>query len=223
MNQSSKTVYFLILVAMAMALAGMMILAGCSDDDDPVRVEPDPPIGPKTPNELMVHFQAAYETMDLENYLALLDPEFLMILRDETIIDFPDVGTTLDFTKEEQIHQRMFSGELLTDPDGNFVPGTSAIVFNVFMALAAWEPSDDEGPFPGTVWAPFELDLLFDRGQSFSTLKVDGTVEIYARAHETEVGGTPTTYYLMAGMVDLTGNGKGTESGPWGSVKALYR
>ncbi|MCK9996793.1 MAG: hypothetical protein KAH56_11005, partial [Candidatus Krumholzibacteria bacterium] len=136
---------------------------------------------------------------------------------------FPDVGTTLDFTKEELIHQRMFSGELLIDPDGNFVPGTSAILFRVFMALDVWAPSDDEERFPGTVCAPYDLSLLFDRGQSFSTLNVDGAVKIYARAHEAEVGGATTTYYLMAGMVDLTGNGKGTESVSWGSVKALYR
>jgi hypothetical protein len=221
-NQSGKTVYILILVVAA--LAGMMILAGCSDDDDPVVVpDPDPPIGPASLHELMSQFVTAYENMDLDNYLALLDPEFLMILGDETIIDFPDVGTTLDITKEERIHQRMFSGEQLTDPDGNFLPGTSAIVFQVFMALAEWVPSDDEDQFPGTVWAPFELDLLFDRGQSFSTLKVEGTVKIYARAHEAEVDGTTIAYYLMAGMVDLTGYGKGTESGSWGSVKALYR
>jgi hypothetical protein len=221
-NQSGKTVYFLILVAVA--LAGMMILAGCSDDD-PVKVVPDPepPIGPESPNELMAQFQTAYESIDLENYLALLDPEFLMLLQESTIIDFPDVGETLDFTNEERIHQRMFSGDQLEDPDGNFVPGMSAIAFLVFRALADWVPNEDADQFPGTVWAPFELVLLFDRGQEFSTLKVDGIVKIYARAHEAEVDGTTIAYYLMAGMVDLTGNGKGTESGPWGSVKALYR
>ena len=222
MNQSGKTVYILILVAVA--LAGMMILAGCSDDD-PVKVVPDPepPIGPDSPDELMAQFLTAYESMDLEKYLALLDPEFLMLLQESTIIDFPDVGETLDFTKEERIHQRMFSGEDLTDPDGNFTPGTRAIAFSVFRALAGWVPNEDPDQFPGTVWAPFEVGLLFDRGQQFSTLKVEGTVKIYARAHEVEVDGTTFAYYLMAGMVDLTGNGKGTESGPWGSVKALYR
>jgi len=221
-NQSRKTVFFLVLAAVA--LAGMMILAGCSDDDDPVVVpDPDPPIGPESLGELMVQFHSAYEAMDLENYLALLDPEFLMILGDETIIDFPDVGTTLDFTKEERIHQRLFSGENHADPDGDFVPGTNAISFLVFQALAEWLPSDDEDQFPGTVWAPFELDLLFDRGQQFSTLKVEGMVKIYARTHEAEVDGTTIAYYLMAGMVDLTGYRKGVESEAWGSVKALYR
>jgi len=220
-NQSGKTVHILVLVVAA--LAGMMILTGCSDDDPVVVPDPDPPIGPKSPDELMVQFVRAYETMDLEKYLALLDPEFLMILGAETIIDFPDVGTTLDFTKEERIHQRMFSGEQHEDPDGNFVPGTSAIAFLDIRALAGWVSSDDEDQFPGTVWAPFELNLLFDRGQQFSTLKVDGMVKIYARTHEAEVDGTTIAYYLMAGMVDLTGFGKGTESTAWGNVKALYR
>ena len=59
-----------------------MILAGCSDDDDPVRVVPDPRIGPVSPDELMTQFLAAYEAMNVDNYLALLDPEFLMVLLD---------------------------------------------------------------------------------------------------------------------------------------------
>jgi len=221
-NLSGKNVFSLVLVAAA--LAGMMILAGCNDDD-PVRVvpDPDPPIGPESPGELVAQFQTVYEARDLDNYLALLDPEFLMLLNDETIIDFPDVGTTLDFTQEEQIHKRMFSGENLEDPNGDFVPGIKGIGFLEFRALAEWLPSDDEDNFPGTVWAPFELDLLFDRGQQFSTLKVEGMVKIHARAHETEVDGTTIAYYLLAGIVDLTGHGKGVESGAWGSVKAQYR
>ena len=221
MNQSSKT--HVILVCAVAILAGMMILAGCSDDDDPVRVIPEPPVGPESPDELVSQFHATLETMDPGKYIALLDPEFLMILQEATTQEFPSVGTTLDIDEESRIHERMFSGESLIDPDGGLVPGVAAISFSIFTAQAAWAPSDDEDNFPGTVWAPFEVALLWDRGQSFSTMRVNGTVKIYARAYEIEVDGKSKTYYLMAGMVDLTNLGKSTEEASWGSVKALFR
>ena len=221
MNQSINNRVFLMLAVVA--LAGMMILAGCSDEDDPVKVVPDPPIGPGSADELVTQFLAAYEAMDVDNYLALLDPEFLMVLQDETVDEFPDVGTTLDFTQEERIHQRMFSGESVTDPNGDFVPGVQTIVFSRITALAAWSPSDDLDRFPDTVWTTYEVVIMFYRGQEFSTLKVTGMVKIYARAHEVMVDAEEKTYYLMAGMVDWTGTGKGTEVISWGSVKALFR
>jgi len=220
-NHSIKTRVFLISVAVV--LAGMMILAGCSDDDDPVRVVPDPPIGPGSADELVTQFLAAYEAMKLDNYLALLDPEFLMVLGPETILEFPDVGTTLDYAKEERIHQRMFSGESVTDPNGDFVPGVQTIVFNVFTARAAWSPSDDPDRFPDAVWTSYEVVINFYRGQEFSMFNITGVVKIYARAHKVMVDGEEKTYFLMAGMVELTGSGKGTEEISWGSVKALYR
>ena len=221
MNQSINNRVFLMLAVVA--LAGMMILAGCSDEDDPVKVVPDPPIGPESADELVAQFLAAYEAMDVDNYVALLDPEFLMILQEDTIDEFPDVGTTLDFTEEERIHQRMFSGESVTDPNGNFVPGVQTIDFSEFMALAAWSPSDDVDRFPDTVWTSYEVVVMFYRGQQFSMLRVTGMVKIYVRAHEVMVDGEEKTYYLMAGMVDLTGSGKGTEVESWGGVKALFR
>lgn len=221
MNQANKR--YVIPVLMVALLAGMMILAGCSDDDDPVRVIPEPVLGPGSSNELMDLFLANYEAMDVEQYVALLDPGFLMILQEQTTQEFPSVGATLDFAEEERSHIRMFSGELLEDPDGDFVPGLSAISFSYLRALDTWSPSDDEDRFPGTEWAPFEVGLLFERGQSFSTLKVNGTVKIYTRAHEIEIAGTSKTYYLMAGMVDFTNLGKSVESTTWGGVKAIFR
>ena len=221
MNQSNKTHFILVLVVAV--LAGMMILAGCSDDDDPVGVLPEPIVGPSSSNELMDQFMTNYEAMDVEQYVALLDPGFLMLLQESTTQEFPDVGTSLDFAQEERSHIRMFSGEALADPNGDFVPGIMTIYFSYFRALDTWAPTDDEDRFPGAEWAPFEVGLLFDRGQNFSTLKVNGTVKIYTRAHEIEVGGTSKTYYLMAGMVDLTNLGKSVEGASWGDVKAIFR
>ena len=221
MNKEIKLVTLMLVVA----LAGMMILAGCSDDDDPVKVvpEPDPPTAPETANELITQFKAAYQAMDVDHYLALLDPEFLMILQDDTIDHFPEMGTTLDFTEEERIHQRMFSGESVTDPEGVLIPAVQTIEFLVFDDLDDWFAADDQGRFPGTEWAPFRVEILFDRGQEYSTLILDGMVKIYVRTHEEVVGGKETTHCLMAGMMDFTGIGKPVDPIPWGSVKSLYR
>jgi len=210
-------------VLLMLAAAVLLTAAGCSEDD-PVKVQDDDPvIGPATTDELMAQFRTTYEAMEVENYLALLDPDFLMLLSPETTGEFPEVGPTLDFAEEERIHTRMFSGEAVIDPNGVFVPGVQGIDFPVLMALTGWSQTDDTDNFPDTVWAAFEVVFHFDRGQSYSTLKVEGTVKIYARAHETMVAGTAYSYFLMAGMTDLTQFMKSAESICWGGVKALYR
>lgn len=200
----------------------LLIMPGCNDDKDPV-VVPVPDVGPETPDELMTRFKDAYSAMDPDKYLALLDQDFLTILSTRTIEDFPDVGTTLDFGEEEQIHQRMFSGEPVTDPLGNFIPAVETIEFVVFKSLDPWARVGEGDRFPGTVWAPFEVELIFDRGQDYAALKLSGMVKIHARSHEVMVNSKKFTYYLMAGMTDLTYSGKGVEDIPWGTVKATYR
>jgi len=210
-------------VLLMLATAVLLTAAGCSEDD-PVKVQDDDPVtGPATTAELVAQFRTTYEAMDVENYQALLDPDFLMLLTAETTGDFPDVGPTLDFDEEERIHTRMFSGDNVSDPNGGLVPGVQGIDFPVLMALTGWSQTDDTDNFPDTVWAAYEVVFHFNRGQEYSTLKVEGTVKIYARAHETMIAGTAHSYFLMAGMTDLTQFMKSTESHCWGSVKALYR
>ncbi len=200
----------------------LLILAGCNDDD-PVQVVPVPDVGPETPAELMIRFKDAYSAMDAGKYLALLDQDYLMILSTLTMEQFPDVGPTLDFVQEERIHQRMFSGESVTDPHGNFIPAVNAIDFQVLKSLDPWARVGEGDRFPGTVWAPFEVELIFDRGPEFGALKLSGVVKIHARSHEVMVNSKKFTYFLMAGMTDLTYFGKGVEDIPWGTVKAIYR
>jgi len=211
----------LLLIVTTACLAGIMILAGCSDDD-PVTVGIYSP-GPASLGELVLQIKDSYEARDPAMYQSLLDPDYLTLLSGETIQEFPTLGTTLDFDQEERIHGRMFSDESLVDPIGTPIPGVLDIRFLVFLARDVWLPTDEGVLFPGAVWAPFEVQILFDRGQSYPSMRVEGVVKIYARAHEVTVGGTQCTYYLMAGMRDLTGYVKGSEVTPWGSVKAIYR
>ena len=64
---------------------------------------------------------------------------------------------------------------------------------------------------------------MFDRGQSFPMLTVQGVVKFYLTTHTFEHEGQQVEFYQMIGQVDLTGNLKSTEGTNWGTVKALYR
>ena len=205
-------------------MAVLLAAAGCSDDD-PVQVQDqdEPVAGPESPTMLMLQLMAAYETRIVNTYLDLLDPDFQMFLTDETREEFPSVGPTLDFTEEEHIHTRMFSGEAVVDPNGYLVPGVLAISVSRFLPLGDWSLTVAEDPIQDAEWAPYQVLILFDRGQNYSTLKVEGMIKVYARAHETTVAGKMETYYLLVGMTDFTYLAKGTETTSWGDVKALYR
>ncbi|MCK9996791.1 MAG: PKD domain-containing protein [Candidatus Krumholzibacteria bacterium] len=184
-------------------------------------IKPELPF-PDSPDQLMANFKTIYESMDVERYLKIMHPDFQTILQEETIIDFPDVGPTLDVTEETRIHERMFSGEVVEDPSGNLVPGVRNIRFSGFRAQDAWKMSPEEDIIPNAEWAPFEVNVLFDRGQQFSTLKVGGMIKFYVTSSDSLHEGVTRKYYQMIGQVDLTGGFKSTEEIPWGSIKALW-
>jgi hypothetical protein len=154
----------------------------------------------------------------------ILHPDFLTILQDATVQEFPDVGTTLDVNEELRIHQRMFSGDPVTDPNGQFVPGVAGISFSQFQALDDWAVSSGDDIIPNAEWAPYEVEFLFDRGQEFSSLRVQGTIKFYVTSRDSLHEDVLRQYYQMIGQVDLTSRGgKVVENVLWGSAKAIYR
>lgn len=203
--------------------AGLVLAAGCQDEENPVLVTPDPIVEPRTPEALLSQFRAAYETQDKTDYLSLLDPDFQFILQPETTARFPELGPSLDYDEEERIHLRMFSGESVVDPLGNLHPAVQTIVFHTFEAVDSWTDTDDPLRFPDARWAPFDVVLLFDRGQVYSALQATGQVKIYVREITRAEGTEEITYFKLAGMVDLTRSDKGVEATPWGLIKAFYR
>jgi hypothetical protein len=178
---------------------------------------------PDSPEQVMANFRTIYETMDVREYLNLMHPDFLTILQQSTTEEFPDVGTTLDRYEEQNIHKRMFSGRAVTDPDGNLVPGILNVSFNVLMPLDVWQLSPGDDIIPNALWAPYEVNFLFDRGQNFSTIRIEGMIKFYVTGQEFEFKGVSRVFYQMVGQVDLTGNIRATEDVNWGSLKALYR
>jgi hypothetical protein len=178
---------------------------------------------PGSPDQLMANFRTIYETRGYEEYVQSLHPDFLTILQQSTTEEFPDVGETLDFNEEVWIHQRMFSGLPVIDPDGNLVPGVQTVSFSVFQPQDAWTLSPPDDPIPGAMWAPYDVVFLFDRGQNFSTLRIEGIIKFYVTSSDSLHGGVPMQYYQMIGQEDLTDSFKATDAHSWGSFKALYR
>lgn len=203
-----KSKFFMLLAVLALLIAP----AGCifSPDDDPA--PPDTGGGqempwPGTADQLMKNFQTIYETRDFDEYRKIMHPDFLTVLQDATVEEFPDVGKTLDVNEELKIHERMFSGDSVTDPAGNLVPGVLSISFSKFRALDAWAYTPGDILIPEAEWAPFEVEFLFDRGQTYSTLKVDGKINFYVTSKDSVYQGTTKKYYQMIGQRDLTSNG----------------
>jgi len=178
---------------------------------------------PDTADQLMENFQTIYETMDVDEYVKLMHPDFLTILQQQTTDEFPDVGPTLDVLEEQQIHKYMFSGNDGADPNGDFRPGVDGISFLRFQALDAWQISPDDDIIPNAEWAPFEVEFQFDRGQEYTTLNVEGTIKFYVTSVEFQFQSVDMQFYQMIGQVDLTNSVKASEGTSWGTVKALFR
>ena len=203
-----KPKIYLLLAAFALMIA----TAGCifSPEDDPKPKPAPEPVElpfPGSPDVLMQNFQTIYETRDYDEYVKIMHPDFLTILQDETIQDFPDVGETLDVNEELRIHQRMFSGDAVTDPNGDLVPGVTTISFSRFINLETWAVSPPTDIIPNAEWALYDVEFLFDRGQTYSTLKVEGTIKFYVTSRDSMHQGSLRQYYQMIGQVDLTSSG----------------
>ena len=179
---------------------------------------------PDSPDQLMQNFQAMYESMDLAAFTRMMHPDHITFLQQFTANEYPDLGNTLDMTKEQRIHGRMFSGAAVTDPDGVLVPGISTITFQTFVRQGTWGTSSPTDLMPNTEFALYDVVVLFDRGQSYSTLKPQGALKFYVTHRDSTANGMTRPYYQLRGQVDLTGAWKEAgETASWGSVKALFR
>ena len=93
--------------------------------------------------------------MDIGAYGYLLHPEFIMILQESTIRDFPTVGETLDRGQEIGIHQRMFAGDSGVDENDEITSPVSSFSMQVPTQLTDWEDSEPDAVIPDTPKALF--------------------------------------------------------------------
>ena len=221
-------------VAVAVCLVGLVVMAGgCGEEGGGggLLLPPQPiELFPDTADKLMANFQLAYETMNYDAFLHLLHPDCVTILQPSTVALFPSLGPTLDVTEERRIHERMFSRNDVTDPNGALVPGVQSIGFQTFARQGTWSSSTGTDAIPNTTCAVYDVVVFFDHGSLYATSKVQGTIKFYVTARDSVVGGVTKPYFQMRGQLDLTLDtkaageaGLGTESSSWGEVKARYR
>lgn len=180
-------------------------------------------IFPDTPDKLMQNFQAMYTSMNVAALAPMLHPQYAMILQQSTYLQFPSLGTTLDVAEEQRIHERMFTGQDLTDPDGYLIPGVEEISFWTFERQGAWTTSPPTDMIPDTLYGLFDVVIIVDRGSGYTYLKAQGALKVYVAAADTVVGGQTLPYHRMRGLVDLTTDNKSEESITWGLIKGLFR
>lgn len=195
---------WMLLLSLALLAAG-----GCIFSPDP-----EPPctncggteeiVFPDTADKLMANFKVVYENMDFPEFAKMLDPNYVTILQESTYNQFPDVGQTLDLEEELYIHNRMFSGQDQTDPDGNLVAGIQSISFQTFEKKTAWAESPPNDQIPNADFALFDVVFEFNRGQDHNILKVTGEIKFYVTHRDSVVGELTRPYYQMRGQVDLT-------------------
>jgi hypothetical protein len=215
----------------ALSVLVLLVLIGCGSSTT------TPPPGPGTPTDrfpatadiLMANFQLAYETMDPAMLGRVTHPQSMIILQQSTRSTFPDVGEILDHTEQTRIIGRMFSGQDVLAPGGIVVPAIQTLQFQTFQRVGSWGMSPPTAAIPNTENALYSVQVLFDRGQNYSTMKVTGNIRFYVAHHDSTVGGQTLQYYQIIGQVDLTddapfnGADKPAESSAWGSVHALFR
>lgn len=194
----------LLLLALTLVAAGGCIFS--PEPDKPCEgcgTEPPLPF-PDTADKLMTNFQTVYEQMDFANLAKMLHPQYVTILQESTYNQFPDVGTTLDLEEELRIHERMFSKQDQTDPDGILVPGVQSIAFQTFERQGVWSVSPANDQIPNAEFALYDVVFLFDRGAGHTILKVQGAIKFYVDKRDSVVSGVTKPYYQMRGQVDLT-------------------
>lgn len=206
-----------------MMLVSALVVAGCGEDD-PVEITEDFDPTQGTPREVMRLFQLAMELKEFDTYRHLLHPDFTLQLQQGTRDQFPDLGPSLDRERDLRCMERMFSGDDLTDPNDEFVPGVIDISFGKLQAVEDWQGVPVGHTGEADVWAPWDVEFITNRGQGHSQLACGGRLEFFMTATDTTTNGTDWQYWRISGIVDKTVLSKwSADRITYGSLKALYR
>ncbi len=191
------------------AITMLIFSAGCifspDDDDDQGGGGPPPPTlpYPGTRDVLMENFKQIYEDMDFLAFTDMMHDDYFMILQQSTIDDFPSVGPTIDLAEELRMHERMFAGDPVTDPDGVLVPGISSISFEEFRQLGEWVKSPANDPIPNADSGTWQVEFLFAR-PGFLDFSVKGQIKFYVTSRDSTANGITKPYWQMVGQKDET-------------------
>ena len=196
---------------------------GCSDDDpaDPA-LEAEPEFLATTPDSLASLFRIAYQEMQIDDFTALLHPDFEMILLADTLEDWgwPE-GYTFDRAEMVSIHENIFLGQVGEDRDGNLIQPIGSIEVPLLWLDGEWGPilEDDLNfaDFEG-MWGLFEVNFQFYNAAASHRHSVQQQVKFYV-APVVENG---TTRYELLGINGLPLYRK-TEQINWGGFLTRFQ
>lgn len=193
------------------ALAGLLALAGCSDDD-PVGID-DPEVypAPDTPEQLMANFVTALESMDIEGYADCLHEDFTYVFND---------GSIWDRATDLAGMQRLFSGE---DSSGSWGLGVHSINVHDLELDGEWTSTAGTHPlFPDSDMGVHSALIVFRMEGGTNTITVNGEQIFYLVEEEiaTDEGGTESRWSIL-GQLDPVTTWK-NDVLSWGDVKRIY-
>ena len=204
-------------------IAALLFAPGCGDDD-PVEPVTDPPSLSPTPSALMRNFKTIYTHQLIEDFTALLHPDFQMILLSGTCQDW---GWPSDMTFGQDnmttIHVNMFSGQPGQDSVGNAIYPVAEIVIDLLELQGVWVPITEETQFFNEFegqWANYEVLIKFWNADLSHNFEVQQQVNFYVI--EVTIG--DDTGYQLLGIRGLPLYQKVEgESFGWGDILAAYR
>jgi hypothetical protein len=131
----------------------------------------------------MIAFQQMYENRDYDRMRDIMHPDFFMVLQQSTREDFPDVGDFIELNEELRMHERMFSGQSVVDPNGSIVPAISEITFSKFRQIGDWITAPQKGTlFPNADYGTWQIEILFTR-PGYKDISAEGQVQFLSQSH----------------------------------------
>lgn len=197
----------------------LCVLLGLAGGCGKTATEPPPPDDapgalpfPDEPDQVAANLLAAYEGRRLDHVSHLLTADYVMPLQAQAANQYPDLGGAIERPEALRIHERLFAGRDVSDPNDALVPAVTAIDFQTFERAGAWLPAVSGDPYPGAEAAFYDVVMLLDRGAGRSLLKVQGTLRLHVVERDSVVAGVTRPYFALRAITDLTIDNKAAES-----------
>ncbi len=177
---------------------------------------------PDSPDQLMANLRTVFDNQVVSLIDDLLAADHVTYLDSTATFAYPAMGGTLAREDELAALGRIFSGDDVTDPEGEIIPGVGLISVTSLVKQGDWSVATGEDRVPGAQHATFNLNVFVHRW-SGDDLTVDGSVDFYAVARDSLVDGEVRDYWQLIAQDDFGPTTPGTGALSWSGFKAMYR
>lgn len=196
-------------ITLLAVVASSVLLAGCifsPEEGDPPKndVNDDLPFA-GSPEQLMLNFKQVYEDRNYDGYLTVMNEDFRIFLKQETIQEFGLPRDFFEYAEEIQITEKMFSG----NPPSPEVGAITDITFKTMQQITAWDETENID-FAGYVESEYEVrfEIMQETPDgSQKQLNIQGRIKFFLTSEEVEHQGRPRQLYTMVGQIDETNVG----------------